>query len=127
MSALILHDWISGPDGLSRILESTPQLAPSLQLTSTLVIHQSTLVPGEFIFENDKPFAARGSFEAWAVDVLARFDGQTTVARVFEDAQADATIPDAVRREDFVTLVSQALEAGYLVLPETTLLRAQSS
>lgn len=28
MSAFILHDWISGPDSLARILESRPQLAP---------------------------------------------------------------------------------------------------
>ena len=111
MSALSLHDWLNGPDSLSRILESTPQLAPRLKLTSKQVVHQGALVPGEFILETDKPFAARDSFESWVVSVLASFDGQKTVARVFEDAQVDT----AIEREDFVALVSQALAAGYLV------------
>jgi len=53
--------------------------------------------------------------------VLARFDAKTTVAKVFADAQADATIPDAVRQEDFAALVSHALEAGYLNLPKICL------
>ena len=117
ISALILHDWLDRPDSLSRILESTPQLAPHLRITSTQVVHQGALVPGEFIFETDKPFAARDSFEAWTVRVLKRFDAQTTVAKVFEDAQSNATMPEGVKREDFVTIVSQALEAGFLVLP----------
>jgi SAM-dependent methyltransferase len=123
LSALILHDWVSGPESLARILESTPQLAPHLRITSTQVVHQAALVPGEFIFETDKPFAASDSFDAWTARMLARFDAKTTVAKVFEDAQAD---PDGVRREDFVALVSHALEAGYLVLPEMNLLSAQS-
>lgn len=126
ISALILHDWISGPDSLSRILKSAPQLAPRLQLNTKQVVQQGVLIPGESIFEADKPFAARDSFDAWEVRVLARFDAQTTVAKAFEDAQADATIPDGMRLEDFVALVSRALEAGYLVLPEITLLNSQS-
>ena len=90
-------------------------------------VHQAKLVPDEFIFETDKPFTARDSFEAWAARALARFDAQTTVAKVFEDAQADATVPDDVGLEEFVALVSRALEAGYLALPQTTLLGSQSS
>jgi hypothetical protein len=38
----------------------------------------------------------------------------------------DATMPDGVELEDFVALVCQMLEAGYLVLPEMALLGAQS-
>jgi SAM-dependent methyltransferase len=124
MSALILHDWISGPDSLARLLESRPQLAPGLQIMSKQVVHEAALVPGEFIFETDKPFAARDSFEAWTARVLARFDGQTTVANVFEEAQT-ATMPAGVGREGFVALIIRALEAGYLVLPEMTSLTAQ--
>lgn len=126
MSALILHDWVSGPDSLSRILESTPQLAPHLQVMTRQVVHQAALVLGEFIFETDRPFAARDSFETWAVRVLPRFNAKTTVAKVFEDAQADATMPDGVGLKNFVALVSRALEGGYLVLPKMTLLRTQS-
>lgn len=126
MSALILHDWLSEPDSLSRILASTPQLAPRVKLTSEQVVHEAALVPGEFNFETDKPFAARDSFEAWAVRLFARFDGQTTVAQAFEDSQADAAMPEGVARESFVALVTRALEAGYLVLPEMPLLSAQS-
>lgn len=126
MSALIVHDWVTGPDSLSRILESTPQLAPRLQVNGKQIVQQSALVPGKFIFETDKPFAARDRFEAWEERMFARLDGLTTVANVFEDVKADATMPDRFRLEDFVALISQGLEAGYLVLPELTLLSAQS-
>jgi SAM-dependent methyltransferase len=126
MSALILHDLVSGPDTLSRIIESTPQLAPHLQVMTRQVVQQAALLHSEFIFETDKPFAARDPFKAWAVRVLARFDAQTTVAEVFEHAQADAIMPDVIELEDFAALVSRALEDGYLVLPDTTLLHAQS-
>lgn len=91
---------------------------------SKQVVHEAALVPGEFIFETDKPFAARDSFEAWTVRVLARFDAQTTVAKVFEDAHT-ATMPEGVGREGFLALITRALEAGYLVLLEMTLLSAQ--
>ena len=121
VAALVLHDWVSEPDSFSRILRSTPQLAPRLQLNRMQVVHQAALAPAEFVFATDKPFAARDSFEAWAARELARFDARTTVAKVFEDAQADATMPDDVRLEEFVAFVSRALEAGYLDLPESSL------
>jgi len=104
MSALILHEWVSDPE---RILESTPHLAPQLRITSTQVVQEAALVPGEFIFETDKPFVARDSFDASTARVLARFDGKTTVAKLSEDA---------MRQEEFVTLISHALESGYLDL-----------
>lgn len=115
-AALVLHDWLSGPDSYSRLIESSPQLAPRLQVKSKQVVHEGSLVPPEFIFETDKPFAARDSFDAWMVPVLARFDGKTTVARVYEDARSDAALPDGFRLEDFVALVSRTVEAGYIVL-----------
>ena len=118
MSALILHDWLSGPESVVRILASTPLLAPGLQITSSQVVQDAALVPGKFIFETNKPFVARDSFDPWTARMLARFDAKTTVAKVVEDAQADATIPDSARQEEFVALVAHALAAGYLNLPD---------
>jgi SAM-dependent methyltransferase len=115
-SAFAVHDRLTRVDFNAELTESKPQLAPRLQVKVTHVVHERGLVPADFIFETDKPFAAFGRFDAWMVPLMARFDGGITPKKIYEDARANDEMPEDFRLEDFAALVTRAIEAGYLVL-----------
>jgi hypothetical protein len=60
------------------------------------------------------------------VPLLARLDGQTSLAKIYEDARAGATIPDEFKIENLAVLVARTLELGYTVLSSQALLTFSS-
>jgi hypothetical protein len=117
-ATFVLHDRLSQQSFGAQLVAVRPQLAPRLQVKITYVVHERALVPARFMFEIDKPFTALAQFEAWMVPLLARLDGQTTLTTIYEEAKAQAQVPEDFKLEDFVGLVSGAITLGYVVLPE---------
>jgi 16S rRNA G966 N2-methylase RsmD len=115
-AAFVLHDRLSAPDLVSKLIRSAPRLAPRLQVKVTHVVHDGSLVPADFLFEVDKPFQTFLKFEPWMALLLARLDGRLTLREIYDQANAEAGIPEEFKPENFVVLVARAMEAGYVVL-----------
>jgi SAM-dependent methyltransferase len=125
-AALTVHDLLSQPNFLANLEQATPRLAPGLEVKVTHVVHDGALLPADFLFEIDRPFAARVRFEGWMVPLLARLDGQTSLAKIYQDARAGATIPDEFKIENLAVLVARTLELGFTVLSSQALLTFSS-
>ena len=111
-----LHPRFSEPGFVRKLAQSQPQLSPRLQVKVTHVVYEGSLVPGEFIFETDKPFDALGQVDGWMVPLFARFDGRLTPAEIYNKARADAELPDGFGLDDFTGLVARMIERGFLLL-----------
>jgi SAM-dependent methyltransferase len=116
-STFALHDVVSRSDFAVRLPQATPRLAPHLELDVTYVVHEGSLVPGEYILATNRPFAKRVKFDDWAVGLFMRFDGKTTVAQAFEAAKAESRVPEQFALDDLVLLLTRSIEAGFLILP----------
>ena len=112
-----LHDRVSRPHFVSDLAQAKPRLAPRLEVTVTHVVYEGSLVPAEYIFETDRPFAKRAQFDQWAVPLFMRFDGALTVKEIYEVARAEEEeIPEEFGLQDFILLVTRSIEAGFLIL-----------
>ncbi len=109
-------ECFSQPHFLQSLREATPRLSPRLEVKVTHVVHEGSLVPADFLFEIDKPFEAHVRFDSWMVPLLARLEGKTTLAKIYEDARAEASIPEEFKLENFAVLVARALEMGFITL-----------
>jgi hypothetical protein len=94
-------------------------LAPRLQVKITHVVSEGALVPAEFTFEIDRPFAAAARFDPWMVPLLARLNGQVTIRKIYEEAKAGSEMPADFELKDFCGLVAGAMALGYIVLTDT--------
>lgn len=115
-TAFSTHDRLSQPNFLASLEEATPRLSSRLEVKVTHVVHEGSLVPADFLFEIDKPFEAHVRFDSWMVPLLTRLDGKTTLAKIYEDANTEASIPEEFKLENFAVLVARALEMGFIVL-----------
>ena len=113
-AAFSMHDRLSQPNFLASLEEATPRLSPRLEVKVTHVVHEGSLVPADFLFEIDKPFDAHVRFDSWMVPLLARLDGKTTLAKIYEDARAEGSVPEEFKLENFAVLVSRAVEIGFI-------------
>jgi SAM-dependent methyltransferase len=111
-----LHDRISSPQFDTDLARAKPRLAPHLEVTVTHVVDEGSLVPVEYIFSADRPFAKRAQFDPWAIPLLTRFDGLLTVAEVYDAARAEEEMPHEFGVEHFILLVTRSIEAGFLIL-----------
>lgn len=111
-----LHDLMVEPTFAESLANASPRLAPHLEVKVTHVVHEGSLVPAEYIFETDKPFSLRVRFDDWMVPMMIRFDGKSTVADVYKDARDESEMPENFKLDDFLVLVSRALEGGLLLL-----------
>lgn len=114
--AFILHDRMSQPDFVAGLSDARPQLAPQLRVKITHVVSEGVLVPAEFTFETDRPFETAARFEGWMVPLLARLNGQTTLAAIHEEAKARSEMPADFELKDFCGLVAGAMALGYIDL-----------
>jgi SAM-dependent methyltransferase len=116
-AAFVLHDRLSHPDFVAGLIDARPQLAPGLRVKITHVVSDGVLVPAEFTFETDRPFETAARFEGWMVPLLARLNGQTTLAAVYEEAKARSEMPADFELKDFCGLIAGAMALGYIDLP----------
>ncbi len=117
--AFRFHKRRSQPGFLQTIEQARPHLAPRLQVKVTHVVHEGSLVPGEYLFESDKPFDAVGQVDSWLVPLVLRLDGQTTPAEIFQSAKADGQLPEGFALEDFTRLLARMIEVGFLAPPSS--------
>ena len=116
--ALRWHDR-RGQDGFAGWLaRARLRMSPHLELRVRHVVRDDALVPAEFIFETDRPFASATRFDGWVAPLLARFNGQRTPAEIHADARKDEAMPADFMLPNFTDLVALLVERGYLVLAE---------
>ncbi|HMH45168.1 MAG TPA: methyltransferase, partial [Pyrinomonadaceae bacterium] len=118
-STFALHDRVSAPDFAAELARITPRLAPRLEVQVTHVVHEGSLAPAEYIFIANRPFAKRVRMDDWAIGLFMRFDGQSTVAQIYEAARDDSEMPVEFDLNEFILLVTRSLEAGFLVLSDS--------
>jgi SAM-dependent methyltransferase len=117
-AAFVLQDRMSQPNFVPGLIDARPHLAPGLRVKITHVVSDGVLVPAEFTFETDRPFETAARFEGWMVPLLARLNGQTTLAAIYEEAKARSEVPADFELKDFCGLVAGAMALGYIDLPE---------
>ncbi|MGI9067377.1 MAG: methyltransferase [Pyrinomonadaceae bacterium] len=115
-AAFVLHDRLSQPGFVAELIDARPQLAARLQVKVTHVVSEGGLVPAGFMFEIDRPFETAAEFDGWMVPLLARLNGQTTLAEIYEEARARSEIPADFQPEHFCDLVSRAMGLGFISL-----------
>lgn len=125
-SAFALHDVVSRPQFPGELTQARPSLAPCLEVKVTHVVDEGALVPADYICATVRPFAKQVRLDDWAINLLMRFNGRTTVAQVYEAARADAELPEKFSLDDFVLLITRSIEAGFLILPDDKLVVAWS-
>jgi hypothetical protein len=111
--AFAVHERLSEPDFLATLEQSAPRLAPRLEVKVTHIVRDGSLVPADYLFEIDKPFIAHARFEAWMVPLLARLDGRTKLAEIYEDARATGDVPEDFQLQNLAVLVARTIEMGY--------------
>jgi hypothetical protein len=79
-------------------------------------VYEGELVPGEVIFETDKPFDVLGRVDRWMVPLFTQFDGVLTPKDIYDQAQIDKQLPDGFGLDDFTALVARMIERGFLKL-----------
>lgn len=108
-----------GQDGFAGWLARTPlRMAPPLEVRVRHVVRDNALVPAEFIFETDRPFAAAMRFDGWVAPLVARFDGTRTPAEIHAEARRDEAMPADFTLPHFTELVALLVEKGYLALAD---------
>jgi len=117
--AFALHQRLSQPGFFEELQQARPELAPSLLVQVTHVVHERSLVPAEFLFKTDKPFTAFGRFDQWMVPLIARFDGTRTPTQIYNDAIPGSELPEDFGLRDFTELVARMIERGYLILRDS--------
>jgi len=118
--ALRWHDRC-GQDGFTAWLEGARlRMSPHLEVRVRHVVQENVLLPAEFIFETDRPFAAVVRFDGWVAPLVARFNGTRTPAQVHADARRDEAMPSNFHLPDFIKLLALLVEKGFLVPPEET-------
>ena len=118
LRALQWHDR-RGQDGFAAWLPGAKlRMSPHLEIRVRHIVRDDTLLPAEFIFETDRPFAAAMRFDGWVAPLLARFSGGRTPAEVHADARRDEAMPADFHLPDFANLVALLVEKGFLVLTE---------
>ena len=90
-------------------------MSPYLQLTVRHVVQDRALLPAEFVFETDRPFASAMRFDGWVAPLVARFDGQRAPADIYAEARQDNELPADFAMGNFLDLVALLVTKGYLM------------
>lgn len=119
--ALRWHRFSTRTDFLQAMSQLKPRLAPSLQVKITHVVREGELVVGDLMFETHVPFPAQTRVDYWILPLVASFDGQRTVAELYESARASSSIPGHFELNDFTGMVATLVERGYLSVDDAGL------
>jgi methylase of polypeptide subunit release factors len=95
------------------LAEARPRLAPQLELTARHLVSDGELAPAEFIFSISGGFEARLRPDAWVVPLLARLNGTSSIAEVFEHAATADELPKGFTLDAFAGLVRSMIERGF--------------
>jgi len=96
------------------LAESRPRLAPDLQLTVRHAVHEGELVPADCVFSKERGIRTELRIERWVVPLIARFDGDRSVAQVYAAARNAGEMPDELTLEAFASLVRLMIERDLL-------------
>jgi len=97
-----------------RLSVSRPRLVDHLELAAKHVARDGSLLPAEFVFSIDGPVGASLRVDGWIVPMIARMDGQSTVADIFHLVKSREEMPTDFSLEPFVDLVAALIEKGFL-------------
>jgi hypothetical protein len=112
-----LLDWRSfsrRPRFIDWLSNSRPHLAPELQLTVRHAVQSSHLAPVEFMFSITHGFQAALRLDGWVVPLVARLEGNLSVAELIAAARKADELPKAFQPEAFADLVRMMIEKGFL-------------
>jgi hypothetical protein len=93
------------------------RLAPQLELRVRHIVHEGMLIPAEFIFEVDRPFACAMRIDGWVTPLIARLDGATTPSEIHAAALVKDELPTGFELSDFLELLATLIDRGYLLAP----------
>jgi hypothetical protein len=112
-------DWLRTPGRRSRVLAERPILAKDAHVDIHHSVENGQFVPQTFRLSNDlAPFKVKLDTDGWIVRVLTAFDGRKTVATAYEEGTESGWIPTQLAEPDFVDLVCQLAERGFLELAD---------
>lgn len=98
----------------SRLSVSMPRLADDLELAAKHVARDGSLLPAEYVFSIEGRVGASLRVDGWIVPLIARMDGQSTVADIFHLAKSREEMPGDFSLEPFLDLVASLVEKGFL-------------
>jgi len=96
------------------LVQARPRLAPPLQLTVRHAVKGGELVPVEFVFSIERGFQAALRVDGWVVPLLARLEGNRSLAEIIETARRADELPDGFTLEAFADLVKMMIERGFM-------------
>jgi methylase of polypeptide subunit release factors len=97
--------WLAG---------ATPRPAAGLELNMRHIVRDGALVADSATLTARRALSVAVRPDAWAANLLTRFDGHQTVAGVFDAAQRANRMPGDFTMAAFVDFVSQMVEWGIL-------------
>jgi hypothetical protein len=100
----------------STISRLTPRLGEHLRVKVTYRIEEGALAPADVVLESERPFPAATRIDLWMMPVIANFNGERSVAEVYEMARDCSMLPPAFGPDDFTRLAADMIERGYLEL-----------
>jgi hypothetical protein len=106
------HDWLA---------RTAPCMSPHLQLTVRHLVQDGGLVPAEFVFETDHPFASATRFDGWVAPLVARCDGRRPASELYAEARKESELPADFELRNFLELVALLVARGYVTLPASAL------
>jgi methylase of polypeptide subunit release factors len=93
-----------------------PRLSPNLRVRVTHGVVQGVFVPREMKLETLHPFVQALKVPPIVVLLLADFNGESTVAQVYEGAFRDSARGGSPSLEEFTALVAKLATLGFLLL-----------
>lgn len=98
-----------------RLAGGRPRLVTGLELTARHAVREGAdLVPTEFVFSREAPVSSTLRLDGWVVPLIARLNGEVTVADVYSAAKSQGETPANFPLEPFVELVASLVDRGFL-------------
>lgn len=103
-------------DFLSELASAKPRLSANLRVKVMHEVLSGELLPTEFTLETDKPFLFALKADGLTVTVITRFNGELTIAEVYQAANEAEELPEGLKQEDFLKHAAFLVDHGFLVL-----------
>jgi SAM-dependent methyltransferase len=96
------------------LAQARPRLSSAFEVHVRHVVADGALVPAEFIFKADQPFASALRVDGWVAPLVAQMDGSATLDQVYTSARKGGKVPPDFELKDLIQLFANLIERGYL-------------
>jgi carbamoyltransferase len=103
------------------ISNARPRFARDFRVDVAYMVREGTLVASDVVLKSDRPFEAATRVDLWVMPVVANFNGERTVAEVYQTARECSELPESLSFGDFTALVANMIGRGYLETDERPL------